>query len=143
MPAAHQGLDIDLDSLGAALGPAGLHEFIDQAIVQPVLRREAHLNSTRQAAAAQRQDCVISPGGNFAIEETFDAFDIHDLVQDFGVEALEDEGTLKDIRRKQSYVVVRSRPRRSSIIVPDKPYQTQIQPAPKGPPVITPKLICP
>jgi len=143
MPAADQGLPIDLDSLGEVLGPAGLHEFIDQVIVQPVLRREAKLNETRQQAAAARQDCVISPSGLFAIEETFDAFDFHDLVQDFGIEALTDEGTLKDIRRKNPYVVVRSKPRRTSIIVPDKPYQTQTVAAPKGPPVITPKILVP
>jgi hypothetical protein len=143
MPAADQGLSLDLDSLGAVLGPAGLHEFIDQAIVQPVLRREARLKETRQQAARARQDCVISPGGNFAIEETFDAFDFHDLVQDFGVEALADEELLRDVRRKNPYVVVRSKPRRTSIIVPEKPYQTQVVAAPKGPPVITPKLIVP
>lgn len=128
---ADQALDLDLEELGQTLGPAGLHAFLDEAIIQPVLEKEAGALARQQKIGAQvNQDACISPKGLFAIEERFDAWALQDIVQAEGVEALtDDSGLIKDLRRKLGKsLVVRSKPRSSSIIVPATKY-TRI---PKG-----------
>lgn len=124
MSAAHQALDLDIDSLGRALGPAGLHEFLDAAIVRPVMEREARAEARQRAAgaAANAQAC-ISPKGLFALDATYDGFAFHDIVQAVGREEVEQGEVLDDLAKKYgSAVVVRSRPRKASIIVPATKY---------------------
>lgn len=129
MSAASQALDLDIDSLGQVLGPAGLHEFIDQAIVQPVLEREAGaLKRQEEIGARTNLDACISPKGLFAIEERFDAFAFHDIVQQEGREAMEEGDLIKDLRKRHASVVIRSKPRSSSIIVPATKYTRIITP---------------
>ncbi len=125
---ADQGLDLDLDSLGKVLGPAGLHAFIDEAIIQPALQQEAGAMARQERIGAEaNQDAAISRKGLFAVEERFDAFAFHDIIQKEGVESMGEEELVKDLRRKVPSVVVRSRPRSSSIIVPATKY-TKIVP---------------
>lgn len=121
--------DLDLDSLGQSLGPGGLHEFLDQALVQPVLAAEAGaLARQEQITAKLNQTACISPKGHFAITESFDPFAFHDIVQHEGVENVgEDE--LNDDLAKRAPVVVRSRARNSSIIVPASKYERIQRPA--------------
>lgn len=124
-----QALDLDLESLGQSLGPAGLHEFLDQAFVQPVLQREAGALKRQETIGARaNQDACISPKGLFAIEETFDAFAFHDILQKEGVEEMGEDELIKDLRRKCPSVVVRSKPRSNSIIVPATQYTRLVTP---------------
>jgi len=126
---ADQALDLDLEELGQTLGPAGLHAFLDEAIIQPVLEKEAGALARQEKIGAEvNQDAAISPKGLFAIEERFDAFALQDMVQAEGVEAIGEDEFIKDLRRKHGSIIVRSRPRSSSIIVPATKY-TRI---PKG-----------
>lgn len=124
MAAEHQALKLDLDSLGKVLGPSGMHAFLEEAIVQPVLKSEAEAMRRQERAGGQaNQDAAISRKGLFAIEETYDAFAFHDIIQDLGREEVEQGQVLDDLKRKLGKaVVVRSRPRRSSIIVPASKY---------------------
>lgn len=120
---ADQGFDLDLDSLGKVLGPAGLHAFLDELCVQPVLRAEAGAMARQEKIGGLvNQDAAISRGGLFAVEERFDAFSFHDIIQQEGVENIGDEELIKDLRRKVPSVIVRSKPRASSIIVPAAKY---------------------
>lgn len=120
---ADQALDLDLEELGQTLGPAGLHEFLDQAIVQPVLAREAGAVARQEIIGKEvNRDACISPKGLFAIEERFDAFALQDMVQAEGVDAVGEDEFIKDLRRKHGSIIVRSKPRSSSIIVPATKY---------------------
>lgn len=124
MPAVNQALELDIEALGKSLGPAGLHAFLDEAFVQPALAREAGAEHRQQQIVAETNlDAAISPKGLFAIEERFDAFAFHDIVQAEGREAFEEGDIIKDLRKKHgSSIIVRSKPRRSSIIVPATKY---------------------
>lgn len=125
---ADQGFELDLDSLGKVLGPAGLHAFLDEAIIQPVLKQEAGAMARQEKIGAEaNQDAAISRGGLFAVEERFDAFAFHDIIQQEGVENMGEEELVKDLRRKVPSVIVRSKPRSASIIVPATKY-TKIVP---------------
>lgn len=124
MQAVNQALELDIDALGKSLGPAGLHAFLDQAFVQPALAREAGAERRQQEIGAEaNSDATFSPKGLFALEERFDAFAFHDIVQSEGRESFEDGDVIRDLRKKHgSSIVVRSKPRRSSIIVPATKY---------------------
>lgn len=118
-----QAFDFDLESLGKVLGPAGMHAFIDEVLVQPVLEREAGaLKRQEEIGARTNLDACISPKGLFAVEERFDAFAFHDMIQQEGREAMEEGDLIKDLRRKHKSVVIRSQSRKSSIIVPATKY---------------------
>lgn len=133
MSAAHQAISLDLESIGKVLGPAGLHQFIEDAIVQPVLQREAGaVKRQEEIGALTNQDAAISPKGLFALEERFDAFAFHDIVQSVGREEIEEGDLIKDLRKRHSSVVVRSKSRRSSIIVPATKYTRIERIAPAG-----------
>lgn len=125
---ADQGFDLDLDSLGQVLGPAGMHAFLDEAIVQPVLRAEVGAMARQEKIGGKmNQDAAISRKGLFAVEESFDAFAFHDIIQQEGVESMGEEELIKDLRRKVPSVIVRSKPCSASIIVPATKY-TKIVP---------------
>lgn len=133
MSAANHALGLDLDSLGQVLGPAGMHAFIEEALIQPVLEREAGALKRQETIGAYKNlDATISPKGLFAIEETFDAFAFHDIVQTEGREAMEDGDLIKDLRKRNAAVVVRSKPRSNSIIVPATKYTRVERIAPAG-----------
>ena len=124
MAAHNQALELDIDALGKSLGPAGLYAILDEAFVQPALEREAGAEQRQQQIVAEtNQDATFSPKGLFALEERFDAFAFHDIVQAEGREAFEEGDIIKDLRKKHgSAVIVRSKPRSSSIIVPATKY---------------------
>lgn len=123
-----QGHELDIDSLGQVLGPGGLHEFLDQAIVQPVLQAEAGALARQEKINAElNETACISPKGHFAIDASFDAFSFHDIVQHEGVENVGEDELQKDLS-KRAPVVVRSRSRRSSIIVPASKYKRIVRP---------------
>lgn len=124
MPPKGQALEFDVDSLGKALGPGGLHEFLDQAIVQPVLQREAGaVHRQQQIGAEANQGACISPKGLFALERRYDAFAFHDIIQAEGLGEVQEGQVMDDLDKKMGgAVVIRSKPRRSSIIVPATKY---------------------
>lgn len=100
-----------------------MHAFLDEAVIQPVLQREAGAVARQEAiGAAANLDAAISSKGLFAVEERFDAFSFHDMMQHVGVESIGDDEFIKDLRRKHGSVIVRSKPRQSSIIVPATKY---------------------
>lgn len=120
--AERQSIGLDLDSLGQALGPGGLHQFLDQAIVQPVLMKEAGaMKRQEQISADMNRDACISPKGFFAVEASIDAFAFHDTVQREGIESMGDEELMNDLA-KRAPIMVRSKPRSSSVIMPATKY---------------------
>lgn len=121
-------LEADHDSFGNVLQPAGLEDLLKdvrhgwhaRAVV-------AQLNQER--AQAEHSNAMI--GKHFAIENTYDQLDFFDWGLREGFECWDDEQFVREHSRDVPECVVRSRPRRTSIIVPATQY-TRLEPRQPG-----------